>query len=645
MTETTPYEVPIIFSNEGFYDNVRNENALKTNPIFKQLFEKILHTQPAEPKATAPFFYKIRKNSDSFRVLALPHPHTELRVRDFYSKYDRLICYYTSLSPVSIRAPLKPAKRYYYGNSWDDIQKYKVEDEISPQSEDDIAKHSPSYFAYSGFSRLHKFFDSNEYLRLEESFPFLKSLDVSKCFDSIYTHSIAWALKDKPFIKRNLKSGKKSFGHEFDQLLQKANNNETNGILIGPEISRIFAEIIFQDIDLRTLRLARDRHNLEHGQDYAIRRYVDDVYIFAKNEHQSRILYNIYCQHLEMYNLKDNSLKSFGIWRPFVTNRSRVVHDVNRAIDHYTKGFLRRSNSNPRALLPLKVHRRQSMTDSFVKQIKATCSYNETMYEEVAPYVNSAMFQRLKSLVNNDLRGASAETIENYKNACIAILDASFFFYNVAPTVNGSYKLAASSILAARFADRYLRNREKEVKSFIFERTRIFLESDSFKDQQGLDNFVLIEGLNAILSISELENEFVIDERVLLNAFKERKKLSYFEIITLLFYVGNREGMNEIKDLTMAKIDDIITNAEKSAVFNDSEVAHLALDVFSCPYIERKKKTKWARRIGAHILGKRPTKPDIDDFINTAERLVWFVNWGSTDLLNSLEKKELKKTY
>ena len=38
-------------------------------------------------------------------------------------------------------------------------------------------------------------------------------------------------------------------GDAFDNLMQSVNARETNGIVIGPEFSRIFAEIILQYID------------------------------------------------------------------------------------------------------------------------------------------------------------------------------------------------------------------------------------------------------------------------------------------------------------------------------------------------------------------------------------------------------------
>lgn len=40
-----------------------------------------------------------------------------------------------------------------------------------------------------------------------------------------------------------------SVGVLWDKMMQEMNYNETNGIVIGPECSRIFAEVIMQYVD------------------------------------------------------------------------------------------------------------------------------------------------------------------------------------------------------------------------------------------------------------------------------------------------------------------------------------------------------------------------------------------------------------
>ena len=84
-----------------------------------------------------------------------------------------------------------------------------------------------------------------------------------------------------------------TFEKNFDQLMQHTNYNETNGIVVGPEISRIFAEIILQAVDLAILRQLKDK-GYTLGRDYEIRRYVDDSYVYTNSRKVLDDIYNAY---------------------------------------------------------------------------------------------------------------------------------------------------------------------------------------------------------------------------------------------------------------------------------------------------------------------------------------------------------------
>ena len=137
-----------------------------------------------------------------------------------------------------------------------------------------------SYYTYRPIDLIYKFYDRTEFQRLEQRYNFLMEFDISKCFYHIYTHSITWAVKDKESAKIN--RNKSTFENIFDKLMQHSNYNETNGIVVGPEISRIFAEIILQQIDLNVLAKL-NKSNLKFGIDYDVRRYVDDYFVFSNN--------------------------------------------------------------------------------------------------------------------------------------------------------------------------------------------------------------------------------------------------------------------------------------------------------------------------------------------------------------------------
>ena len=84
---------------------------------------------------------------------------------------------------------------------------------------------------------------------LEANSDWLVKTDISRFYPTIYTHSIAWAAYGKERVKSNLKLYKVSLAGRLDILVRSCNRNQTIGNPIGPETSRIIAEVISSRID------------------------------------------------------------------------------------------------------------------------------------------------------------------------------------------------------------------------------------------------------------------------------------------------------------------------------------------------------------------------------------------------------------
>ncbi|MFN3807498.1 hypothetical protein [Asticcacaulis sp.] len=244
LTDTSPFEVPVIFSTDGMYKNLSDIDGKSTH--IKAFINAIMLHDKHKHNYKIPYRYRIVKSGVSFRQLSLLHPASQTNISEFYLKNQSLICYYANRGSFSLRYPEKVGSTYFFDSPIAERNKYK-NDAVDTSEIDKLTRNPASYFAYRSFDRLYKFFISTQYIELEKRFSIMTSLDVSKCFDSIYTHSIAWAVKEKFFVKDNLNAV--MFGSSFDELMQRMNLNETNGICIGPETSRIFAEIILSRID------------------------------------------------------------------------------------------------------------------------------------------------------------------------------------------------------------------------------------------------------------------------------------------------------------------------------------------------------------------------------------------------------------
>lgn len=75
LTEILPYEVPMLFSNEGFYSIISSNEYLK-------FFDKIILLSKAagdKKKYGIPFNYDIRKNIEGeTRTLSVIHPYCQI---------------------------------------------------------------------------------------------------------------------------------------------------------------------------------------------------------------------------------------------------------------------------------------------------------------------------------------------------------------------------------------------------------------------------------------------------------------------------------------------------------------------------------------------------------------------------------------
>ena len=641
ITETIPYETPVIFSNDGFY--LRSKEYLTTSDhVYKLIFSRLIEGAGKTTKNyTIPYLYKIRKTSLEYRRLALVHPMAQWRMMKFYQRYEKLITYFCENSKISLRAPHRVASSFFQKSSIANVNQYK-HGGVQDTNGELYNKHSSSFFAYSGVDRLHKFFDSNDFLKLEKRWSSLWAMDVSKCFDSIYTHSITWATKEKSFIKKNIASVLFStFGNDFDELMQKSNYNETNGIVIGPEISRIFSEIIFQRIDAQVTKYFSEQFADEPKANFEIRRYVDDIYIFASSDESALKVFEVYANELQKFNLYVNKAKTVKYSRPFLTKKSQVVSDINTLINEFFDKFLHKSEDEY-LLLPSAVFRELKLARSFIDSVKSVCIKNEVDYDDVSSYIIGAFFERIKRLINvNEVR---LESIENYRSALSVIIEVLFFFYTASPSVSASYKLCASIILTIRFCDKHLTDESETVKQRMYELGIELFHVGIFSKNNRLENLVRLESVNILLALSELGAEYLLPPDVVGRIFLSSDRFSYFDIISCLFYIRNFSQYSDLKKSVTDQIEEHF--AEISNIEIQSELACLFLDIVSCPYIEDRRKAKWVQRYSAFSSPLAiPSNFDIHKFVKDCANRPWFVNWNEIDLLNALERKELKRAY
>ena len=151
----------------------------------------------------------------------------------------------------------------------------------------------------------------NSHVALEEekidrlsAYRFIAATDISRFYYSIYTHSIPWAYHGKKTAKedRSTRSARVFF-NRADWIVRNGQDGQTVGIPVGPDISRVFAEIIGTAID-------RDFRRRIAGTDCEILRHVDDVWIGTHSHADAERALSRYREAIREFELDINENKT-----------------------------------------------------------------------------------------------------------------------------------------------------------------------------------------------------------------------------------------------------------------------------------------------------------------------------------------------
>jgi len=634
LTELLPYEVPMLFSNEGFYT------------ILKKHGRKFFEANSGLSKDYGiPFNFEIGKsNSGDTRVLSIIHPKNQLEFIPLYTKYDTLMIHQCSKSPFSLRKISKVAKYYYSPDFvYEEDSLKSSELEVEPDTLDVETKYLKSYFIYKPIDLIYKFYDRFEYQRLEQRFSYLMELDISKCFYHIYTHTISWAVKDKESAKKN--KDLTSFENTFDKIMQHANYNETNGIIVGPEISRIFAEIILQQVDVNVLGILETKNKFKYGVDFEVRRYVDDYFIFANDEKILADIKLVFQQELSFYKLYLNPAKSEIKKTPFLSNIAVGKWELNKTLrEFYEKNIIQENVEGKIEKHLKKIVSPYSDSGYFIKEFQCIVKRNGLTYDllskEIIRYSKSQLIKIFKdeSLEKND------EIVEKF---LLMFFDIVFYAYSLFVNANTTFKISQMIVLTCKF----LSDRNPEIRDSIS--SKIFKESNFILTNiQRKSKCKSIDTLNLIISLKKLGNDFLFNEKRLRELFNIDKNenlndnllaLNYFEIVVLLYYIDIKEEYNDLR----SDLENVVLEKFKIVdnPFDKSEYTLLFFDFICCPFIKKELKVDIVK--SAKYFQSEVKDITIERRIKEIEKEKrWFMDWDiDIDLEKVLKKKEWGTSY
>ncbi|MGZ9741121.1 antiviral reverse transcriptase Drt3b [Pseudomonas sp. GNP012] len=666
LSDVLPYEVPIVFSNRYFYrflcehevklsgsKIVWNSKDLILDGLVKMLLgispsvqvkrdttglrekSSVDISQTKSDYHSVPFAFFTTHKQDQLRQLALMHPKAQLLVVDFYDQYKELIIYFTSQSSFSLRSPTRVAGCTFIDNRAQ-IEKQDRFDalvEVSGENYENLR----SFFVYEKFSNVFKFYESKEHLKCERDFKFLTKYDISGCFDSIYTHSLPWAVYGKEFSKCHMTPLKGSFASKFDSLMQRLNYNETNGILIGPEVSRIFAEIILQSVDSEVLAKLMEK-GWRPDEDFKIYRYVDDYFVFYNSEeccYQAKMLLQ---EILKRFKLSLNKGKEETFLRPMITPisiaKKRISDLFDRALTYDVVDEVKDGESLPRG--ELYINRSALVTD-----FKSILSISGVDYGDVLNYSLSVVERKVGALIDVYGKIEKVSSLEkNFSKAIESILWFVFFVYAVSPKVNTTIKLCriCQRILAFYSSEPIGLSYGALISQVIYERCRSII--DKYSDGKG----ARIEVMYLLVLMGQLGRNYRVSESLLARCFGFeaaadgyviKSELDYFSIITLFFYVGKKTRYARIRVALEACVLRRFVQSRETLV-GDSEMVHMALDLLVCPYVSRETKNLIISYYG--MSGSDISRVE-------AYNDYWFTKWADFDFSKELDAKVSQEVY
>jgi len=284
LTDLLPVELSELFSFIPFYSFLLGKEQQK------KVFKLIENLKENKAKAncvmfenswsTKPLKYNILKGTDTMREMSIVQPLAALNLFLFMECYQKdILDFFDKKHCFSIRYHKKSTDLFYKAKEKKVTQYFQRQSHRVGRG---VIQQTGNYFKISPFESINAFTGSQIWRMCNFKFKYYAKMDYKSCFDSIYTHAYTW------IIERNVVDSKEAKNsHLFitiDRILQNINGRSSNGLVVGPEFSRMIAEVLLQEID-REIMLALLNEGIIHGKDYSAFRYVDDIFIFA-NEYE-----------------------------------------------------------------------------------------------------------------------------------------------------------------------------------------------------------------------------------------------------------------------------------------------------------------------------------------------------------------------
>lgn len=316
LTDILPNELSDRFTYSHFYEYlVKRSNDV--DEMLKQLEKTKARTDgmfQGKKWTSMPLKYSIMKELHTVREMSLVQPLAALEILLFVGVYQKeLLNLLDKNACFSLRYHHRNNDLCYKNRNKSVIKYFNEE---SKQAGPEVIEQTGIFFNISPYKSISAFTSSEEWLVLNSKYAYFIKTDYKACFDSIYTHTYTWLIGKASIDTKEFDNNSNIYS-TIDRVLQNINARRSNGIVVGPEFSRMIAELMLQAIDVGV-----NSWLLNSGyycdQDYNVYRYVDDIFIFAKTEEIANYIVKMYSEIAGKYLLRLNESKLYRSKVPFV---------------------------------------------------------------------------------------------------------------------------------------------------------------------------------------------------------------------------------------------------------------------------------------------------------------------------------------
>lgn len=571
LTDLLPVELSELFAFSAFYNYLLEANQYKElekkSRILKEFKATSNNVMFKDGWSTMPLKYNILKSVDSTREMSIIHPFSAINIYFFMECYQKeILNQLERTSFFSIRYAKKNTELYYKSKKNKHLVYFAKE---SSRLGKVTIQQAGNYFKLVPFQSLNNFSESKEWRANNFKFRYYAKIDYKSCFDSIYSHAFKWIIERNVIDSKNVRNT--NLFITIDRILQNINGRSSNGILVGPEFSRMIAELLLQQIDSEVMQLLSNE-NIYKDTDYTVFRYVDDIILFASEQ---KIVDNIiekYAIVAQKYLLRFNELKIVKDETPCVPKewleKTRVISDsLQNFFYKYQKNEYNELPDEKKFIIKLNYFPVNRTKDEIAVLIKT--------YPRERKSIVSYLTSTLLNNISNKKDGQALFIKKNLSKAS-EILDMVFYIYAFYPSFEQTRKLISIITYMNNELEFVSNTKAKNKLNEIISRYSFIFESNNIHDL--CDWFPFFRQYNIYLDPK-------IETRILEKIENTNDPILWGNI--LLYSQYNTSFSNTLKEKIEKIIDKQISKIE---TLNKDQLEQMefwyVLVFHNCPYIE-----------------------------------------------------------